>query len=291
MAPVDWRLPSVGYLTTRAAWGRTGGAGLAGVARIRVDSRAVATYDRRCGGVVAWPRECRVVRSVKVKRYLKIAGWVAGSLLLLVVIGLFALWRASQVVPEFYEQALAADPAAERGACETMLQKSTLLASDVRKTGRWEGLFTIDEINGFLAVDLEENHRSSMPPEISAPRIVLDEGQLKMACRARQGGVSTVLSLSVDLYLAEPNVVGIRLRSVRAGAVPLPMNRVMEQIRAAGDRQGMVVRWQEAEGDPVALVRFRPTVDGGKPVVIDTLELADGEIYVAGETTKPPKRR
>ncbi len=223
------------------------------------------------------------------KRVLIISAVVVASLLLLAVVVLLALWRASQSVPEFYANLLNSDPAEQRGASDMMIQKATLLTGDVQKSGRWEALFTEQEINGWLAVDLAENHQQSLPQTISDPRVAVESGGLQIACRTQRFGVETIVSVAFDVYLAEPGVLGIRVRRARAGAVPLPLANVLEQIRDLGDRQGFLIRWQQIEGDPVALVRINPVVKGDKPVVIDTLELAQGEIYVSGTTDEPDK--
>jgi hypothetical protein len=217
------------------------------------------------------------------KRFLIISAVAVGSLLLLAAVGLFILWRASQVVPEFYTEVLAAEPAKQRDASDKMLQKTTVLASDLRKSGRWEALFTQQEINGWLAIDLNENHADSLPPGIADPRVAVEASGMRVACRAQRGSVETVLSIALDVYLAEPNVVGIRIRRVRAGVVPLPLADVLEQIRDFGNRMGVRIRWQQFQGDPVALIRLSPVADD-KPVIIDTLELAEGEVYLAGIT-------
>jgi hypothetical protein len=221
------------------------------------------------------------------KRVLIISAIVAAALLLLAAVALLIVWRASQSVPDFYASLVSVDPAEQRSASDTMVQKATLLAGDVQKSGKWEALFTEQEINGWLAVDLVENHGDSLPSEIIDPRVAVESGGLRIACQTRQFGIKTVMSIALDVYLAEPNVVGIRVRHARAGAVPLPLAGVLDQIRDLGDRQGFLIRWQQADGDPVALVGIRPVVQGDKPVVIESLDLAQGEIYVSGTTDKP----
>lgn len=221
------------------------------------------------------------------KKVLIISAIVAASLLLLAAVTLFVLWRASQVVPDFYAKMLDEKPAEQRQASDAMIQKSTLLASDVRKPGRWEALFTEQEINGWLAVDLKENHAATLPPGIADPRIVVEPGRLQIACRAQRGNIETVLSVTIEVYLAEPGVLALRIRNARAGVLPLPLADVLDQIGELGDRRGFLIQWQQADGDPVALVHIDPVVKGNKHVVIDTLELAEHEIYVSGTTEKP----
>lgn len=225
------------------------------------------------------------------KRFLIISAIAATSLLLLAAVLLLGVWSALRVVPDFYAEALGVDSAQQRRASDTMIQKATVLVSDVQKSGEWETLLTEQEINGWLAVDLKENHGDSLPAGIADPRVDVVPGGFRMACRARRGNIEieTVLSLVLDVYLAEPGVVGIRVRQVRAGAVPLPLADVLDQIRDLGDRLGFRIQWQQAEGDPVALVRINPVVKGDKLVTIDTLELAEGEIYVSGTTDERGK--
>lgn len=225
------------------------------------------------------------------KKILLISVVAAAALLILAALGLLILWRTSQIVPDFYAETLAIDPAEQRTASDTMIQKATVLVSDVQRTGRWEALFSEQEVNAWLAIDLEENHRRSLPSEVNGPRVAIEPGDLRMACRTRRAGIETVLSISLDVYLVEPGVLGIRIRRVRAGAIPLPLADVLELIRDVGERQGLHIRWQQAEGDPVAIVRINPVVKGDKLVLIDSLELAEGEIYLSGSTEKPSKSR
>ena len=191
---------------------------------------------------------------MRLKRILVKSAIVAASLLVLAIIVLAILWLAAKVVPDFYAKALAVDPAGQRTANDTLIQKATVLVSDVQKTGKWEALFTEQEVNAWLAVDLKENHGASLPSGIADPRIVIEPDGLQIACRARRGGIETILSVAIDAYLAEPGVVAIRIRRARAGILPLPLANILELISDMGDRKGLRIRWQQADGDPVALV-------------------------------------
>jgi len=224
----------------------------------------------------------------RMKKILVVSAVVVACLLLVALVGALILWRAALVVPDFYAQALAASETTRREHSDAMLQKTITLVGDVRRSGEWEALFTEAEINGWLAVDLVENHSQSLPPEVADPRIVVTDGGLLMGCRARTGGVETVLSLAVDAYLTEPNVLALRVRSARAGAIPLPLGDVLDQIAATAHRSGMRVQWQQAGGDPVALVRLNWEVKD-RPVIVESLEVGSGEIYLAGSTHEPEK--
>ena len=208
--------------------------------------------------------------------------------LLLVGGGLFTLHRASQHVPEFYGPAIQADPAAQKDASDKMLQKATALVSDVGNEDQWKSLFTEDEINGWLAVDLVENHPDALPSSVADPRVSIESDRLTLACRYNRGDWKCVLSVVVDVYLAEPNVVALRIRKARAGAVPLPLDEVLDRITTAAGKIDLQLRWQQVEGDPVALVSIRPPRDDDERVVrIESIKLGDGEVYLAGSSESP----
>ena len=208
--------------------------------------------------------------------------------LLLAVGGLFTLHRASQHVPEFYDRAIQADPATQKDASDKMLQKAAALVSDVGNEAEWKSLFTEDEINGWLAVDLAENHPDALPSSVTDPRVSIKPDRLTLACRYERGGWKCVLSVVLDVYLADSNVVALRIRKARAGAVPLPLDEVLDRITAVAGKADLQLRWQQAEGDPVALLSIRPPRDDDERVVrIESIKLGDGEIYLAGRSESP----
>ena len=223
-----------------------------------------------------------------VRKRLAILTTVLCLALLVVGGGLFTLHRASQYVPEFYGPAIQADPADQEDASDKMLQKAAALVSDVGNEDEWKSLFTEDEINGWLAVDLVENHPDALPPSVTDPRVSIEPDRLTLACRYDRGGWKCVLSVVADVYLAEPNVVALRIRKARAGAVPLPLDEVLDRITTAARKMDFELRWQQAEGDPVALVSIRPPRDEEKRVVrIESIKLGDGEVYLAGSSESP----
>jgi hypothetical protein len=222
-----------------------------------------------------------------VRKWIWIAASVLGGLMLVVAGGVFALYRASQQVPEFYQEALQADPAIQTRTSDHMLQKAADLASDLKREGQWQALFTAEEINGWLAVDLVQNHPHALPPGVSQPRVAIGPQEMMLACRLRREDLSGVLSLTIEPYVAEPNVIAVRIRKVRLGALPLPLKQVLDQISQAARQMDFHLQWQQADGDPVALISVPPPRDEkNQRVQVENLRLGEGEIFVSGTTAR-----
>jgi hypothetical protein len=226
-----------------------------------------------------------------VQKKRRIALWVCGIVLLLAA-GLFGLYGATQYVPEFYRRAIAADPAAQRQSSDQMLQQVTALVSSLKKRGRWEVVFTAEQINGWLAVDMVQNHPEMLPPSLGNPRVAIEPEGMMLACRFRWGFFSSVLSLNVDPYLAEPNGLALRIRKARAGMLPMPLGGILDRLSEAAGHADLRLHWGRSSGDPVALISLPPSrQEDGHVVRIEALQLGKGEIYVAGTTAAGGSRQ
>jgi len=222
-----------------------------------------------------------------VRKKFRLAAILCGVLLLVVVGGLSGLYWASQQVPTFYTEVVAVNPVEQRRASDEMLQRSTTLVNDVRREGRWEMLVTAEQINGWLAVDLVENHPDALPETFRDPRVAIEPGTLTVACRFQQRATMSVLTLTLEPYLSEPNCLAIRIRKARAGLLPVPLANLLDRVRKAADRMDVQLKWHDEEGDPVATIPIPPPDDeDDRRVQIDTLKLSDGKIYIAGTTSR-----
>jgi hypothetical protein len=217
----------------------------------------------------------------------RVALAVAVVLTIVAAAALWGVYQASQQVPEFYEHALAAPTETQAAAGQALERQAASLNNQVRRPGRWEARFTQDEINGWLAVDLPKKFPGSLPRGVSDPRVAVSPDQVQLAVKWQQGSTSAVLSAAGDAYLTEePNQVAIRVLAVRAGALPVPLARFLDEIAERAASSGLPLEWTEVEGDPVALItlpldreEFR-----GKQLLVEELRLEDGAIVVAGKT-------
>lgn len=217
--------------------------------------------------------------SRKLRRTLLIVG---GSALLAAFLVL-GFYLAAQHEPAFYRETIELGAAEAEKQSDQMLQRATALASAAKKEEHWEALFTAKQINGWLAVDMVKNHPNLLPPSFSDPRVAIDGRRVTIAGRYWQAGVSTVLSLTIEPYVPEPNMVLVRIVKARAGLLPMPLGRVRDGLTQVARELNLRLQWRSAGSDPVAMLSF-PPADKDRPVRIEKLRLGDGEIYVAGST-------
>jgi len=202
--------------------------------------------------------------------------------------GLFlGLHQALHQQPSFYRDAVAVPGNDQRRAGRAFERSVLALRNDVEHSQRWEETFTDDQINGWLAVELPEKLPELLPPSVQQPRIALTPGRLRLAFRYDTQQVSTVVSLTLDVTLADdPHSLAIRIREARAGWVPLPLKDFLDQISQAARRGGVDLRWAQCEGDPVALVRMAPRErsEDAERLILEQLVIEEGSVTVAGST-------
>ncbi|HWC89002.1 MAG TPA: hypothetical protein VG433_05095 [Pirellulales bacterium] len=210
-----------------------------------------------------------------------------GSLAAVVGAAAGGIYVALAHVPHFYDQALDQPPEKQQQGNDALIKNANALASSARRQGGWSAVFTADEINGWLGVDLAQSFPDVLPAEISEPRIRLSPGGATIACRYRENGVSTIISLNVELYMAEPNVLALRIHNIRAGAIPIPLSQVLDGVTEAARSMNLRLRWVQAKGDPVALVSLPSTIGRDKIAFrLEKIDLRQDAIYLAGQTEK-----
>jgi hypothetical protein len=206
----------------------------------------------------------------------------AGAAFVLVLGGLY--YAAQQVRP-FYAQALRIEPEDLQRGRRELESRATALYSDARQQGQWRALFTSEQINGWLATQLAEDKAKELPKNFRDPRVAIAPGLLTLGFQTRTRGVETVISVDASVFLTDEGAVAIRLMSVRAGALPLPVLPLADEIATACEKLSLPVRWTQQENLPVAIVEIRSDSSTEKrQFYIDTIELGDSELYVAGHT-------
>ncbi len=237
--------------------------------------------------MLAGAGDTRTVGSVAVRKKTFILIFVVAAALIAIVAG--TVYNATQQVPEFYYEALNVEPTEADQSGEIFEEQVFAFSNQVKKPRRWSLRLTDRQINGWLASDLEEKFPDVLPSTIDEPRVAVRKRSLLVGCKYKGQSLNSVLAVSLDCFLVEgePNVVGIQLHNVRAGLLPIPLSQLLHEIDTYAKKAGIPIRWQQRDGDPVALITIPsegPDIDG--EIRIDALELKDGEILLSGETVK-----
>jgi hypothetical protein len=218
-------------------------------------------------------------------RKFRIAALCTSLIAACVLLVLGGAYYATRQVRPFYKQALTLEPEVlERGSRE-LESRATALYSDARQGGKWHALFTAEQINGWLAIQLAQNQVEDAPSNIRDPRVAISPEVLTLGFQTHSGGMETVISVDASVFVTDQGAVAIRLMSVRAGALPLPVMQLADEIAATCERLSLPVRWTQQDGQPVAIVELHsdPSTEE-RQFFIDAIEFGDGEMYVAGHT-------
>jgi hypothetical protein len=212
------------------------------------------------------------------------------AIVILAIVSLLGLYRASQAVPEFYELALKQETTAAGLAGDELERRVVAMSSDLNEGNHWELILTDEQVNGWLATDLETKFPNLLPRQVHEPRVAFQDQAAHVACRLDSQNVSTVLSLKLEAYLTDrANEIAVRVRRVRAGVLPVPLTKILDQITAAAHQSGVTLHWSQQDGDPVALVALpveRPELRSG--VVLQQLTMGTGKIVVSGTADDVP---
>jgi hypothetical protein len=210
------------------------------------------------------------------------------AVLLTVFIG--AGWWAVQqtkMVPEFYTQATKTSPEETAAATLRLQADVKQLQQDAGQPGSWQAAFSDSEINAWLIQELPQKFPRLLSRGVSNPRIVIEDGQLLIAARYKDKRIDTVVSFEIHPELTEePNMLAIRVKNLRAGALPLPLERFLKGITREAARGDVDVRWDITDSGPVALVTV-PSEHPNfvvSPVVIESVRLREGQLQLAGHS-------
>ena len=156
--------------------------------------------------------------------------------------------------------------------------------------GEWTVTFSQAELNSYFTEDfiphgLAEALRAQ---GITDPRVVMEDGKLRLAFRYGTPPWSTILSYDLKLWLApkDVNVVCVEILGRHAGALPITTQSLLNDIADVAGRHGIEVSWYRQRGNPVALVRFQ--ADRSRPPAqLRRLEVKQGVISIGGLSQEP----
>ena len=215
---------------------------------------------------------------------------------LLVFVGLcaltiFILLELAKVEPEFYRQLMQADQQLQKRNGSEMERKILDLRNSVMISDAWSATFTQDEINGWFAYDLKEKFPDLIPPEVIDPRLVTKEESLTLAFRCIAKPFRGIAIIEADVFMTGVvNQVGIRIKSVHSGKIPLPLAAFAVQISTQLGKSGIEIEWNTEEDDPIAILQLPDALvkpDSGGYIELQEIKISTGEVSLLGITHPP----
>lgn len=162
--------------------------------------------------------------------------------------------------PSVYHEA-AVPPGPER---QRMSQECTRefvrLVNAVTGEQEEECRFTNEQINSYLEESfLHQGLGEFLPEGIAEPRLIIEPDKVRLAFRYGAGFWSTIISIDMKVWLAkdEPNVIALELTSLKAGALPITAQSLLNSLSERADRTGINFSWYRHHGHRVALLRFQ----------------------------------
>jgi hypothetical protein len=210
---------------------------------------------------------------------LLLAGTVAAALLLMM-----------RHEPHFYRRA-AVPPGPERVALSTsFLSKATTFFSSVKGNPTWHETFSEEQVNSFCEEHFVRSEAKSLtlPQHITDPRVTFESDRIRLGFRYRVGRFSTVVSIDMRVWLAkeDPNVAALEIQGMRAGALPVSAQSILERLSDAAESNNVKLSWYRREGNPVAVLRFQSD-QPRTTVLLENLDLQPGKIYIQGQSLEP----
>ncbi len=196
--------------------------------------------------------------------------------------------KKTQEVPDFYRQATALPELNSAEQSRELESEVEELADRVGQLGGWEATFTEEQVNAWLMHQLPLEFASLLPTGVHEPRVAIRDGKVLVAARYQNPRIETVVSFEVHAQLTpEPNVLAVKISDLKAGALPLPLNRFINHISKRAARSALRIRWDDnEEGDKVALVTV-PSEHPSyvrKPVIVESVAILAGMVRLAGHT-------
>ena len=127
-------------------------------------------------------------------------------------------------------------------ASDALLREAAALVSDLHKSGRWQALFTAEQINGWLAYDMLQNHPHLFPPAISDLRVAIQQDRAQIAFRWTKPAWSAIVFLETQIFLREENVVAMRICKARAGSAAVAVEWIAARLDCRGRRNWLAGR-------------------------------------------------
>lgn len=211
---------------------------------------------------------------------------IAGVVLLVALMIPGLAWLSLTHEPTFYRALVAEGPRELREAkAKHFVASSLQLRNDISNEREWQAVFTDQEVNAWLAEDLITYFADQIPPEVHEPRVAFGSDRITLAFQLDRGPIRTVIWVVAQARIPEDNVLSLSFEKVRAGVVPISVERLIGPITDQARDHGVDVKWTREDDTPVATFRFLP--HRGRPdIVLERLSVRQGQIRLSGRSDR-----
>ena len=196
-----------------------------------------------------------------------------------------AVWLCLTHQPTFYRAVRTLPHAQSAAKAKHFVANSMQLRNDISNERDWQAVFTDQEVNAWLAEDLVTHFADQIPAEIHEPRISFEHDRITFAFGFDRGPIRSVIWVVARISVPEDNVLALSLEKVRAGMIPISVDRIIGPLTRGARDRGLDVRWSTDQDPPVALIRYRP--DGVRSdIVLEKLTVRQGQIRFSGRSDR-----
>ena len=223
------------------------------------------------------------------KRWLlKLLGGVVFFLAIAIAAIAYA-YHVSQQEPEFYKVALRQSPEVARAKGAELETTVMSIYNSVLEQGNWRGEVSQDQINGWLATQLQQKFPELLPEDVVAnPRVSISQGEISLAGHAHFQNLQGIVVAKLDIFKTDQkDQFAVRFRDIHVGVIPVPIKPFADDISSGLNLHGYQTMWTEIEGDPLLTVivpEEKLMVHALYRVNIETIDLEEQKIIVSGTT-------
>lgn len=209
-----------------------------------------------------------------------------------VAVGVSGVWLTTRHVPDFYEETLAretrVDPVLRRREAEQLVRQTHQLAEEIHEADRWSERFTQSQVNSWLAEELHREVPRLQREGVRDPRVQFSEGLVRIAFRLERHEWSGVVSLELTPSAAATNRLDLHVGSLRAGLIPIPLEKVLQEMANRFRPIGWTWRLDRIDGRELVTIEW-PAAGTDEPI-LEQVEVGDGWLSISGrrETAKSP---
>jgi hypothetical protein len=209
----------------------------------------------------------------------------AAVLAILATVLPLAAWRSLTYEPPFYRKLADVDRQLRRVEADRFVNQTFQLRNDIANEDRWEASFSDEEVNAWLAEELVTHFADFLPEGVRDPLVVFDLDRVTLAFRLKRGPFTSLVWAVARIQVSDDNTVALTLEKIRAGAVPVSPEEVVEPMIRQAKSYGLDVDWRYVDDEPVAFFRYSPTPARGD-VVLEQVVLLNGRVYLSGRSDR-----